>query len=126
MATSNSGEKPTKAAAKPAKTAAKTTKPTRTAAKPAAAPAKKTAGAAKPAAKPARKSTAKAAAGATVPIEIRHSAVAPSPEQRRYYVEVAAYYIAERRGFHGGSELNDWVQAEREIDRLLQEGILKP
>ncbi len=123
MATSKSGEKPTKAAAKPAKTAAK---PTKTASKPAAAPAKKPAAAAKPAAKPARKSAAKAAAAATVPIEVKHSAAAPSPEQRRYYVEVAAYYIAERRGFHGGSELSDWVQAEREIDRLLQEGILKP
>lgn len=47
-------------------------------------------------------------------------------EQRRYYVEVAAYYIAERRGFGGGSQLEDWVQAETEIDRLLKEGILKP
>lgn len=120
MATSKSGEKPTKAVAKPAKPAA--AKPTKTAAKPAAAPAKKTA----TAAKPARKTTAKAAANATVPIEVRHSAVALSPEQRRYYVEVAAYYIAERRGFHGGSELSDWLEAEREIDRLLQEGILKP
>jgi len=42
------------------------------------------------------------------------------------YVEVAAYYIAERRGFQGGSELEDWVQAEAKIDRLLREGILKP
>jgi hypothetical protein len=49
-----------------------------------------------------------------------------TPEQRRMYVEVAAYYIAERRGFQGGSELEDWVQAEAEIDRLLREGILKP
>ncbi|MFN6960933.1 MAG: DUF2934 domain-containing protein [Rhodocyclaceae bacterium] len=49
-----------------------------------------------------------------------------TPEQRRLYVEVAAYYIAERRGFVGGSELEDWLQAEAEIDRLLREGILKP
>jgi hypothetical protein len=48
-----------------------------------------------------------------------------SDEQRRYYVEVAAYYIAERRGF-SGSQLEDWVQAEAEIDQLLREGILKP
>ncbi|MCX8085354.1 MAG: DUF2934 domain-containing protein [Rhodocyclaceae bacterium] len=53
-------------------------------------------------------------------------AVTLTPEQRRCYVEVAAYYIAERRGFHGGSELDDWLQAEAEIDRLLQEGVLKP
>ncbi|WP_126443991.1 DUF2934 domain-containing protein [Sulfuricystis multivorans] len=49
-----------------------------------------------------------------------------TPEQRRLYVEVAAYYIAERRGFRGGSEMEDWLQAEAEIDRLLREGILKP
>lgn len=46
-------------------------------------------------------------------------------EQRRHYIEVAAYYIAERRGFCG-SQLEDWVQAEAEIDRLLREGILRP
>lgn len=49
-----------------------------------------------------------------------------SDQQRRCYVEVAAYYIAERRGFTGGSEVEDWVQAEAEIDRLIAEGILKP
>lgn len=45
-------------------------------------------------------------------------------EQRRHYVEVAAYYIAERRGFLGGSELEDWTQAELEVDRLLRENRL--
>lgn len=49
-----------------------------------------------------------------------------APDQRRFYIEVAAYYIAERRGFTGGSQLDDWTQAEAEIDRLLQEGILNP
>jgi hypothetical protein len=45
-------------------------------------------------------------------------------EQRRHYVEMAAYYIAERRGFAPGDPLEDWVQAEAEIDRLLAEGRL--
>ena len=45
-------------------------------------------------------------------------------EQRRHYVEMAAYYIAERRGFAPGNPLEDWVQAEAEIDRLLAEGRL--
>jgi hypothetical protein len=49
-----------------------------------------------------------------------------SAEQRHYYVEVAAYYIAERRGFHGGSELEDWTAAAEEVDRLLREGVLNP
>lgn len=46
------------------------------------------------------------------------------PDQRRYYIEVAAYYIAERRGFMGGHEAEDWAAAEFEIDRMLLEGKL--
>jgi hypothetical protein len=30
-------------------------------------------------------------------------------------VATAAYYRAERRGFSPGSELDDWLEAEREI-----------
>lgn len=45
-------------------------------------------------------------------------------EQRHYYVEVAAYYIAERRGLLDGHELEDWIAAEIEIDRMLREGKL--
>ncbi|MBI4995772.1 MAG: DUF2934 domain-containing protein [Rhodocyclales bacterium] len=45
-------------------------------------------------------------------------------EQRRYYVEVAAYYIAERRGFMDGHQAEDWIAAEMEIDRMLGEGKL--
>lgn len=49
-----------------------------------------------------------------------------SPEQRRWCVEVASYFIAERRGFTPGCELEDWVVAEAEIDRMLAEGLLNP
>lgn len=45
-----------------------------------------------------------------------------STEQRLHYIEVAAYYIAQRRGFDGGDPVKDWVAAELEIDRLLAEG----
>lgn len=45
-------------------------------------------------------------------------------DQRRHYIEVAAYYIAERRGFPGGNELEDWAQATIEVDRMLKEGKL--
>jgi hypothetical protein len=31
----------------------------------------------------------------------------------------AAYYLAERRGFAPGHELEDWLAAEAEIDREL-------
>jgi hypothetical protein len=112
----------TKSGAKPAK------------AKPAAAakPVVKTAAKStvKPAVKPAAKPVAKAAVAKPVkaakPAAAKKAVPSLPPEQRRFYVEVAAYYIAERRGFHGGSELNDWVDAENEIDRLLREGVLKP
>lgn len=48
------------------------------------------------------------------------------PEIRYRYIQVAAYYIAERRGFAEGSAEQDWAQAEREIDRLLAENKLIP
>lgn len=44
-----------------------------------------------------------------------------SEEQRRQYIEVAAYYIAERGGFNGDCDLENWLAAEAEIDRLLAE-----
>jgi len=69
------------------------------------------------AAKPA---TRKAAADP--PAKAARSPIAP--EQRRHYIEVAAYYIAERRGFSGASVHQDWVQAEFEIDQLLRAGKL--
>ena len=30
----------------------------------------------------------------------------------------AAYFRAERRGFQGGCPIQDWLEAEREIDRV--------
>jgi hypothetical protein len=42
------------------------------------------------------------------------------PEERKRMVAEAAYYRAERRGFATGGELEDWIQAESEIDRLIQ------
>ncbi len=56
----------------------------------------------------------------TIVKKAKPGGAASSDQQRRNYVEVAAYYIAERRGFQGGSELEDWAQAEREVDRLLR------
>jgi len=42
-----------------------------------------------------------------------------SPEDRNRYVAEAAYFKAERRGFVEGCELADWIEAEAEIDALL-------
>ena len=78
----------------------------------------------------AKKVAAKAPAAKTAPVaakparsSAKKSSVVPA-EQRRNYIEMAAYYIAERRGFAPGNPLEDWVQAEAEIDRLLAEGRL--
>ncbi len=103
--------------AAPAATAAKT----RTSSKPAA-----TATKAKPDAKPAvtaKKSPTKTAATAK-PAVAKARIKRVDPGQRRNYIEMAAYYIAERRGFIGGNEADDWAAAEIEIDRLLKEGKL--
>lgn len=47
---------------------------------------------------------------------------AMSSEQRNHYVAVAAFYIAERRGFTLGDPVNDWLAAEAEVDRLIGSG----
>ena len=85
-------------------------------AKPAAAPKSKPAAA--PRAKPVKTTTAAQPVAATGAVR------AVATDQRRYYVEVAAYYIAERRGFVGGNPLEDWAAAEAEVERLLTEGVL--
>ncbi len=45
-------------------------------------------------------------------------------EQRRQCIEVAAYYIAEGSGFGCSCDLENWLAAEAEIDRLQVEGKL--
>lgn len=32
----------------------------------------------------------------------------------------AAYYIAEKRGFQGGDEVQDWLTAETQIEQMLK------
>ena len=73
--------------------------------------------------KAAPKAAPKAVAAKPASARTRKPAVIPL-EKRKHYVEMAAYYIAERRGFAPGDLLDDWVQAEAEIDRLLAEGRL--
>jgi hypothetical protein len=40
-------------------------------------------------------------------------------EQREHMIAEAAYYLAEHRGFQGGDPMQDWLQAEVEIDHRL-------
>ncbi|MCU0767823.1 MAG: DUF2934 domain-containing protein [Gammaproteobacteria bacterium] len=37
-------------------------------------------------------------------------------EDRHHRVQVAAYFLAERRGFAPGHELDDWLDAEDAIE----------
>jgi len=37
-------------------------------------------------------------------------------------VAIAAYHKAETRGFAAGHELQDWAEAELEVDKLLTSG----
>ena len=55
------------------------------------------------------------------PRKSKAPAAAPTatPEERRAMIEEAAYYRAERRGFERGYELEDWLHAERDIERVL-------
>jgi hypothetical protein len=40
-------------------------------------------------------------------------------DARRAVIERLAYFRAEQRGFAQGGELDDWLEAEREVARML-------
>lgn len=42
-----------------------------------------------------------------------------APQDRMRFIAEAAYFKAEQRGFAEGGELEDWIEAEAEIDALL-------
>ncbi len=50
------------------------------------------------------------------------------PQVRHQMIACAAYCRAEKRGFAGGaaSQLDDWLEAEAEIDRRLAGTAMKP
>lgn len=43
----------------------------------------------------------------------------PFTSERHRLIEEAAYYLAEKRGFDGEHELEDWLQAEQIINQLV-------
>lgn len=104
------------------------TKPRRrTAAKPAA-PAKAAKPAAKKAAaKPAAKTASKTATTSKTGTKTtrattrtRKTAASPVTAEARYrMIAEAAYLIAESHGFDSSRTLNDWLEAEGQIDRML-------
>lgn len=47
----------------------------------------------------------------------QHSVDAPdAASERRRRIAEAAYYNAERRGFAGNREVEDWLEAEKQVD----------
>lgn len=74
-------------------------------------------------ARPRRKALATATGQATPMTGTGPERAAPdadvSDDQRRAWIAEAAYYIAERRGFSGGSPDEDWHQAETAIEQML-------
>ncbi|MGC8520630.1 MAG: DUF2934 domain-containing protein [Steroidobacteraceae bacterium] len=48
------------------------------------------------------------------------TAVTVAEDVRRAMIAEAAYFHAQRRGFAQGDEVQDWLQAEAEIDALLR------
>lgn len=51
------------------------------------------------------------------------SATVIDPANRRQLVAVEAYLFAERRGFSGGNEVEDWIAAERLVDSWLNRSL---
>jgi hypothetical protein len=48
--------------------------------------------------------------------ESQNPAAVQAPEDRVQQIALRAYYRAEARGFAEGGELDDWFEAEKEID----------
>jgi hypothetical protein len=45
------------------------------------------------------------------------ASIQTNPEEEKHHlIAEAAYFIAERRGFQGNMLLDDWLQAEREVN----------
>lgn len=45
-------------------------------------------------------------------------------EHRHQMIATAAYYRAERRGFLDGDSVADWLEAEAQIDRMLEQSLI--
>ncbi len=63
--------------------------------------------------KPVVKSAVKA-------VPVKESKPSISPEHRYHMIATAAYFLAQKRGFAGGYEMQDWITAESQIDTQLK------
>ena len=53
-----------------------------------------------------------------------HDSTIVNGEQREAMIREAAYFRSESRGFCPGQEVDDWLAAETEVDRMLANGEL--
>mgnify|MGYP001815371996 FL=1 len=67
---------------------------------------------------PAKKVTRKS----TITTKPHTASINITSEERWKMIAVAAYHKAEQRGFAPGGELQDWAEAEHEVDELLMSG----
>lgn len=51
--------------------------------------------------------------------ELPNGATTLTAAEREQFIAETAYRIAELRGFGGGHELDDWLEAEKEVDAML-------
>ena len=84
------------------------------------APAKKTTK--KTTAKPKQTTAKKVARKSTISSKSQTSSINITSEERWKIVAITAYHKAEKRGFAPGHELQDWAEAEQEVDELLTSG----
>jgi hypothetical protein len=59
----------------------------------------------------------------TLPVHALPPVSAPGETQHKATVAEAAYYLAEKRGFTPGGALDDWLEAEKEIEALARAAI---
>jgi hypothetical protein len=73
-------------------------------------------------AKPRQTTAKKVAKKSTTISKPQTSSISISSEERWKMIAIAAYHRAEKRGFSPGGEMQDWAEAEKEVDELLMSG----
>ena len=61
-----------------------------------------------------------APAAKTAPAKAAPAGATATPAERQAMIAKAAYFIAQQRGFGGGNEAADWIQAEQQVDLVLK------
>jgi hypothetical protein len=60
------------------------------------------------------------------PLRFAQPVVVTSETERRKMIADAAYFRAQSRDFESGHEVEDWLEAEAEVDRKLAENRIHP